>query len=153
MPTNNDIKESALNLLAKREHSKQELMQKLQYRFKEAADDINSVIEQLIQENQQSDKRFAASFLRNRLAKRHGKNRIIRELKQKGVAPDDIEWALSTEPDVDWFVLAKELKEIKFGISPAIEYKDKAKQFRYLQYKGFSFDEINYATQSDSSST
>jgi len=148
-PMQTQILESALNMLARREHSKQELERKLLYKFREDTEVVTTVVKQLIVEDRQNDRRFAAAFLRNGLVKRHGKNRIVRELRQKGVTQDDVNWAFCSEPEVDWFALAKELKKIKFGAEIISDYKGKAKQFRYLQYRGFTFDEIKHATQSD----
>lgn len=139
------IRDTAFNILARREHSEQELIKKLLVKFKDESENIMLVIKELQNDNIQDDDRFAASFLRSKIVRRHGKNRIINELKQKGVHADSIEYAFQSEPDIDWFKLAKDLKESKFGKDIATEYKQKAKQCRYLQYRGFSFDEINYA--------
>lgn len=145
--TTAQIRDSALLILAKREHSQHELQKKLLLRFPNNHTDIIQILSQLATDNMQSDNRFATAFLRNRLAKPHGKNRIIRELKQKGIKQESIDYAFETEPDIDWFALAKELKQRKFGPNAPTNYNEKAKQFRYLQYRGFNFDEINYATQ------
>ncbi|TBR42539.1 regulatory protein RecX [Marinomonas agarivorans] len=145
--TYSQIRDTALLILSKREHSRQELEQKLKRRFPDHKEDVANLLQELADENMQNDHRFAASFLRNRLAKPYGKNRIISELRQKGIKQDSIDYAFSTEPDVDWFELAKQLKQRKFGDKVATDYKEKAKQFRYLQYRGFGFDEIHHATQ------
>lgn len=141
------LRDTALNILSRREHSKHELKQKLYKKYPEEQAHIEALLEQLETENMQSDHRFAASFLRNRLIKRHGKNRIIREMKQKGIPQESIDYAFQSEPEIDWFELAKELKLAKFGSNIATDYKEKAKQLRYLQYRGFNFDEMNYAIQ------
>lgn len=44
--------------------------------------------------------------------------------------------------DVDWYTMARELKVSKFGDTVASEAKEKNKQIRYLQYKGFSMGMI-----------
>ncbi|MBF4327689.1 regulatory protein RecX, partial [Vibrio anguillarum] len=41
-----------------------------------------------------------------------------------------------------WYAMARELKVSKFGDEVASEAKEKNKQIRYLQYKGFSMDMI-----------
>mgnify|MGYP000326458574 CR=1 FL=1 len=47
----------------------------------------------------------------------------------------------------NWFELAKDVKYKKFGDSKFLDYKEKSKQKRFLQSRGFGFDEINQAFQ------
>ena len=49
------------------------------------------------------------------------------------------------EAGVDWFKLAKDTAQLKFGSDHEVDAKEKAKRMRFLQYRGFSFDQINYA--------
>jgi regulatory protein len=52
------------------------------------------------------------------------------------------------ELEVDWFELAQDAYNKKYSNTPAdLEYKDKAKRVRYLMYRGFSYDEIDFAMQ------
>ena len=143
------IKESALNMLARREHSQSELRQKLVSRFKEQAEEVEDILLQLIAENYQSDKRFCESFIHFRQQKGYGKMRITSELRQKGIDSELMEASFNLV-EVDWFELAYKLKRAKFGDAVSNDYKTRAKQYRYLQYRGFSSDQINYAIQEDS---
>jgi len=63
---------------------------------------------------------------------------ISSELKKRGIESFDLSI-------FDWFELAKEVREKKFGQNLPLDYKTKAKQKRFLKSRGFSFDEINQA--------
>ena len=136
----------ALSLLSHREHSKKELATKLKTRGHEE-EEINATIERLEEMNYLNDERFAEIFVRSRLSKPLGANRIQQELIQKGINSELAKTALS-EANVDWFELAKQLKERKFGEEISTDFKEKAKQSRYLQYRGFDFEQIKYAVSS-----
>ncbi|WP_417560695.1 recombination regulator RecX [Marinomonas sp.] len=140
------IFDQALSLLSHREHSKKELATKLKTRGHEE-EEINATIERLEEMNYLNDERFAEIFVRSRLSKPLGANRIQQELIQKGINSELAKTALS-EANVDWFELAKQLKERKFGEEMSTDFKEKAKQSRYLQYRGFDFEQIKYAVSS-----
>ncbi len=55
-----------------------------------------------------------------------------------------IEIALE-ETDVDWYELAREIRFKKFGASKPADFKAKARQMRFLQYRGFEPDHIQAA--------
>jgi regulatory protein len=66
------------------------------------------------------------------------------DIRQKGIQ-DDLLAAAVEVSDIDWLALARDVAERKFGNRPAKEQKDKAKRMRFLQYRGFNFDQIKYA--------
>ena len=142
------IRESALNMLARREQSQSELRQKLLSRFKENSEEIEEVLHKLIQDNYQSDQRFCESYIRYKQQSGYGKIRILGEIKQKGVEQSIITQSFE-EADLDWFESALKVKLSKFGAQISKDYLTKAKQYRYLQYRGFTSDQINYAIQED----
>jgi len=142
------IRESALNMLARREHSQHELKQKLLLRFKDNPNEIDTMTTQLVLDNYQSDQRFCDAFIRYRQQKGYGKIRILAELRQKGVDSELMSQSFN-DADIDWFELALKLKINKFGEQVCKEFAIKSKQYRYLQYRGFSSDQINYAIQED----
>ena len=69
-----------------------------------------------------------------------GPIKISMELKSRGIREFDLTL-------FNWFELAKDVKCKKFGDSNFLDYKEKAKQKRFLQSRGFGFDEINEAFQ------
>ncbi|MGO2513378.1 regulatory protein RecX [Marinomonas polaris] len=140
------IFDQALSLLSHREHSKKELATKLKTRGHEE-EEISATIERLEEMNYLNDERFAEIFVRSRLSKPLGASRIQQELIQKGINSELAKTTLS-EANADWFELAKQLKERRFGEEISTDFKEKAKQSRYLQYRGFDFEQIKYAVSS-----
>ena len=121
----------------RREHSQLELLTKLQTKgFDISA--INDSLLILIEQNYQSDERFSEAFILMRYNQGKGPLKIASELKQRGINKFNL--------DVfDWFKLAKEVRNKKFGDTPPQDFNNQAKQKRFLQSRGFGFDEINEA--------
>lgn len=137
---NKEILHLAIALLSRREHSLRELKQKLlQRRF--VSNEIDDVLAFLASENYQSDIRAAESIFRNRVNRGYGWLYIQNELKNKGIAGDIIQ-ALQSEQDVDWYQQAADTYQKKFKNPDIKEDKEKAKRMRFLQYRGFTMDEI-----------
>ena len=128
---------AAMKMLMRREHSKLELFQKLQVKGFDV-DTINDSISKLVKQNYQSDERFAEDFILMRFNQGKGPVRIVSELKMKGINTFDLS-------AFDWFVLAKEIRQKKFGNQISLDYKETAKQKRFLQSRGFNLDQINQA--------
>ena len=137
----------ALWLLGAREHSVKEMTQKLSRKGFDA-EQIDATLKRLFEYNYLSDQRFAESFARSKAAKPLGKQRIQNELRQKGIEDELAHQALEAL-DVDWFELALELKQRKFGETVAKDFKAKGKQTRYLVYSGFSLDQVRNAIEFD----
>ena len=139
------IRFAAMDLLTGREISRAELVKKLNKRFdKDSA--IGAVLDQLQLEGLQCDQRFAEAFVRSRWHRGQGLSRIRGDLREKGIGPEVCASALE-KAEIDWFALAREVAERKFGREPAANQKDKAKRMRFLQYRGFNFDQIKHAMQ------
>ena len=126
---------AALKMLMRREHSKLELFNKLKLK---GYDDeiIDSAITQLTEQNYQSDERFAEAFILMRFNQGKGPVRIASELKLRGISSFNLS-------DFDWFKSAKEIRKKKFGDLTSSDFKEQAKQKRFLQSRGFSLDQIN----------
>lgn len=137
-----DVRVAAMNLLSRREHTRKELSQKLHRRFDDLAV-IDAELDKLKEENLQSDSRFAESFVRMRFARGYGPLRIRQEMRQKGIADDNIQAAMTAE-DFDWYVSAEDVLNRKYGASPARELKEKARRVRFMQYRGFSGDHYKH---------
>ena len=137
------IRSAAMDLLTGREFSRAELAKKLDKRF-DSDPAIASELDRLQEEGLQSDQRFTEAFLRSRIYRGHGLARIRLDVRQKGIG-DDLLNAAVEATDTDWFRLAREVADRKFGRSPATEQKDRARRMRFLQYRGFNFDQIKYA--------
>lgn len=139
-----DIRVAAMNLLARREHSLDELRSKLCRRFADA-DLVEDQLQQLRAENLQSDERFAESFARQRANRGYGPGRVRQEMRQRGLSDAAISTALDTL-DMDWFALAETVWRKKFN-APASDLKNLAKQQRFMQYRGFSAEYYEHLVQ------
>lgn len=131
------IRNKALDLLARREHSRYELKNKLLLRFPDGQQYIERVIESLERENLLCDHRFTEMFIRVRAAKGNGPVRVASELREKGVEASMVESVL-TELDIPWCAVLKALWLKKYGEASVIDPKESAKRFRYLQNKGYT---------------
>ena len=137
------IRASAIGLLARREHSTGELERKLESRgFDSEA--TSEVLTELARKGLLSDERYVASFITHHAARGQGPMRIRSELRESGVAPDLVERLLD-EADVDWEEAARSVRRKKFGASRPASFAERAKQSRFLQYRGFSQDQIRAA--------
>lgn len=142
-----DARIAAVRLLSRREHSSQELIQKLQKKgFGLAL--LESLAQELREEGYLSDERFAESYTRSRKNRGYGPNRIRQELRQRGTS-DDIIAATIIDNDVQWMELARDVREKRFGLSEPQNLKEKLKQQQFLQYRGFSQQHMKFAFSKD----
>ena len=123
--------------MARREHSALELAQKLALKQYQA-DDISHAIQALIKHGYQSDARFAREFVQMRVNQGKGSVKIAFELKQRGIKHFDLS-------QFDFFELAKQVRIKKYGKQIPNSYQQKSKQQRFLQSRGFDFEQINHA--------
>ena len=137
-PKKNDLRERALRLLARREHTRAELAQKLS-RYVEEHDDLDALIEDLAQTDLVSDQRFAEHFIAAK-QKRFGHLKIAHELRAKGLDAETITQLTVTSREQE-FESARAVWQRKFP-SPPASSAEKAKQMRFLQGRGFSSDTI-----------
>ncbi len=139
-------KTQALKLLARREHSARELKRKLAARGI-TDDEAAAAVEHAIAENWQSDARYAGMLVRTRVAAGYGPLRIEAELEVAGVPPEQVRAAFD-EAAVDWRALALEVHAKKFGRPPKTS-AERAKQYRYLQGRGFDSSQISAALKGE----
>ena len=131
----------ALDLLARREHTALELEHKLTARgYDETV--IGPTLRALEREGLIDSTRFAEAFVRARTGKGQGPVRIRAELRQRGVAELECERALDAE---DWIALARRVRAKKFGDRDARSHEDRMRQSRFLQYRGFTQEQIRRA--------
>lgn len=142
--------DSALRLLARREHSLRELRAKLRLRGHEAAT-IEAVLEELAARGLVSDERFAEAFLRSRLERGQGPLKIRAQLQERGVASGLIDAALG-EAEVDWDRCAAAARSRRFGKSPPAGQNEMARQARFLRGRGYSEGQVARAVLGESRS-
>ena len=144
----NPINQQALELLSRREHSQAELRTKLLQRGYELTS-IDACIATLAQQDSQSDTRFAEQYIRMRANRGYGPRRIDAELRQRGIDDTLIE-ALLDERDAMWLPHITQVKNKKFANDRAQTYQAQAKQMRFLQYRGFTTEQIKTVLGNDS---
>ncbi|MFV0477070.1 MAG: regulatory protein RecX [Parahaliea sp.] len=137
----------AMDLLARREHSQQELHHKLSRRFTES-DLIGLTLRALSAEGLQSDLRYAQNCLHQRVCAGWGPVHLSRQLQQKGLDSSTIQAAIETL-DVDWCEQARLVYGKKFGTALPVDIKDKARRLRFMQYRGFYCENFTHLLESD----
>ena len=133
--------QSAIGYLARREHSRLELINKIRRKPFSEDVDLASLCDDLEESNYLSNKRFSEMFVRSRVSRGQGEIKISYELRQRGVNEELIESALQEE-GADWLVLAKQEREKRFGAKKPKDYKERARQSRFLAGRGFSSEVI-----------
>lgn len=163
----------AFYYLGRREHSQKELREKLLAKNCNP-DAVEKLLIEFAQEGYQSDERMTSALIKDGITKKHGKIRIYQTLKKHGLktlgsASDVNDWidnhseffsdliinATSEEQEeindnyeVDWLAQAVEARVQKYGDSIPTDQKEKARQLRFLQYRGFDmsvcFDALKY---------
>jgi regulatory protein len=138
-----EARKKAMDYLARREHGRVELRNKLT-KFGFDAEISEAAIDRLIDDGLQSDQRFAEAFIRSRINQGKGPGRIRADLSQRGVSDSVIDDGLH-EAAQDWHRLARDVRTKKFGAQLPIDFKQKTRQMRFLQYRGFELDHIQSA--------
>ncbi len=146
-PTAGDVRRAAMNLLARREYARAELSRRLVGRDL-PAELVAAVLDELVAENLLSDARFAENFIAARAARGQGPLRIRRELEERGVGGELIDIAFD-EAGTDWQAAARAVRRKRFGPAAPADFPEKARQMRFLQYRGFGPGEIRAAVGED----
>jgi regulatory protein len=145
------LRTRALQYLARREYSRAELRAKLLpylqrddefdgVSFDNAPrEDLDALLEDLTRRGWLSDERAVTQLLHAKRA-RYGTQRITHELRQRGIAETLIAGALPELKDSE-LATAREVWRKKFGVPPQ-DAKEKGRQVRFLQSRGFSMDTI-----------
>ena len=141
----NDVLRLAMELLARREHSKKELTVKLSARGAERAA-IAPVLESLEHDGLQSDERYAQALLQSHVRRGKGPLRIRAELRARGVGDDLIEAALR-EGETSWTDHARRARAKRFGEALPQTREERARQARFLEQRGFAAEHIRAALE------
>ena len=136
--TGSRLRSYAFAVLTRREYSKAELIEKLAL-YAMNRDEVLKLVDELATQNYQSDQRVAEIMLSSQKRKGKGPNRIKLALKSKKIDSSLIQEELK---ETDWNEQAYQLKVKKFGLPVEKEAKLKAKQIRFLVYRGFEMDAI-----------
>jgi len=132
-----------MSLLVRREHSRVELLGKLTRRGFDAAA-CEGVLDALVEENALSDERFAELYVNYRRERGFGPQRIGEELRKRGVS-DALREAYCQAGDTDWTLRARALRARRFGEPAPDEYRERARQGRFLSQRGFTAAQVSAA--------
>lgn len=132
------LRARALRLLARREHSRQELERKLSAHAQDGPQ-LGGVLDALEAEGLLSERRVVEQIVHAR-SSRFGARRIARELSGKGIADEAIATAVqalrSGEAERAQAVWRKKFSQLPHNAA------ERARQVRFLQGRGFEFDTI-----------
>ena len=140
-------RKKAMDYLARREYGFEELILKLASGGFEP-DTARAAVERLAAEGLQDDRRFAAGLVQSRIGQGKGPVRIRQDLEQRGVGGALAEEALADSGE-DWSDLARRVRQRKFGAALPPDFPAKARQMRFLQYRGFTADQVQAAVAPD----
>ena len=140
------LRERALGPLARREHSRAELQRKLAPHT-ENPQELVDLLEDLARRGWLSDARFAEALVHDKQAK-FGVSRLAYELRERGVEESVIRDQLIELKESE-LERARQVWQSKFGTFPE-DVKARAKQMRFLQSRGFSFDVIGKVLRGNS---
>ncbi len=148
------LRRYAMDLLARREHSRLELTEKLRRhcgraQAAQSADGpttpadpgttealIQRTLDQLEADGLQSDARYAEVLVRSRCNRGQGPLRIRADLRQRGLDATAVDSLLEAYED-SWPELALEAVSKRFGDAPAADRREWARRARFLAGRGF----------------
>lgn len=127
------LREQALAYLARREHSRFELTQKLQ-RAGYPTEEITQILDKFESKNWLSDQRYAESYVADHLAK-SGLAKLAYELRLRGISGNIIEAVLDNISDGE-MERALQIWIKKYGSLP-VDGRIDPKQARFMLSRGF----------------
>jgi regulatory protein len=139
------LKARAVGYLSRREYARSELARKLKPYLESDGDHgddekrLEAVLDDLEREGWLSTDRFAKSLVHRRSSKQ-GTSRIVQELRQHGVAEDQISELRDTLRSSE-YERASAVWQKRYGEKPA-DRSAYAKQARFLAARGFAHDVI-----------
>lgn len=135
-----DIRKKILDLLSRREHSKYELVLKLERRV-DSSDKLLKEIDKLSDQNLQSDERFSESYIRSRYNSGFGPSRIKYDLLKRRVAESIINDAFR-EIDLNWLEKLKKENIKKYGNENPKNMQELSKRTKFFVQRGFDQEMI-----------
>lgn len=136
--TDKNLHQTALSFLARREHTRLTLRKKLMQKgFLHQS--VEAILDVLIQQGFLNEARFCETFIQKRIRQGYGPVRITTECKQYGLSNDIIFSQLSQDEEF-WLATIQKILHKKF--QPNHQPKEQLRQIHYLQYRGFTLDQI-----------
>ena len=137
---NQDIRKKLLDLLSRREHSKHELILKLERRV-ESVEKLKDELNKLSEEKLQSDLRFSESYIRSRYNSGFGPTRIKYDLSLRKVNDSIITNAFD-QTDLNWTEKLKKENVKKYGVDKSENMQELSKRVKFFVQRGFEKEMI-----------
>ena len=128
----------AVDCLSRREHSLKELRWKLRAY---PQDEVDAALSKLIEQDLQSDSRFASQYIQSCVERGQGPRKIAAQLQHKGIAAFVVEEQLHQD-QWDWSALIMAVYKKKYQGQPIASAADRSKRSRFLYQRGFSTQHI-----------
>jgi regulatory protein len=141
-----DAQSAAVALLARRDYASGELSQRLEAKGYDR-ETVAALVQQLLSRRVLDDLRYTENYVSYHSGRGEGPERIRQDLLALGLPAGLVEDALKAGPD--WRQLAREQRSRRFGPEVPESWPEKARQARFLQYRGFSSDHIRAALGAD----
>jgi regulatory protein len=132
------LRAQAISLLARREYARSDLEQRLIAKGAPRSE-VGVVLDELVAQGYLSDARYARAMATQK-AGGYSRRSIAEGLKSKGIARTDIERAL-VEAETDDEKALRALWQRRYG-KPPVDEREKARQVRFLQTRGFALSAI-----------
>ena len=130
-----------MDYLARREHSELELARKLTGRGFDP-ELVEATLADLVAERLLSNTRFVEAFVHSRFQRGSGPQKIHAELRGRGVDEGLIsDWLDACGKQ--WLDLVREVREKKFGAAMPADFRERSRQMRFLQQRGFTSEQIS----------
>lgn len=135
-----------MNMLARREHSFHELLDKLTLKYPDLSPDadILPVVQRLRDQSLQSDSRFVDAFVRYRSTRGVGPQKIAAELYSRKLDQDLQQQALYNS-DIDWEASCLDVLSRKFKPTGRVDMQQKQRWQRFLLQRGFAHEHVSAA--------
>ncbi len=131
-----NIEQICLRLLARREHSRRELLDKLALRGFQR-DEVEPVIAEMAERDWQNEERYTECYVRQRIQNGYGPIRIRYELQQRGIEHADLDAHAEVQAG-GWQNLLLDVYISKYGDEKSLTQAEWLKRSRFLQQRGFS---------------
>jgi regulatory protein len=105
---------------------------------------VADVLDALERERLLSDSRFSEQFVFQRTRRGQGPLKILHELAQRGV-DEDTARAHVDPSDPGWVDGARQARAKRFGPVPPGDIRERARQSRFLQQRGFAAEQVRGA--------
>ena len=102
-------------------------------------DEIEATLSALLEDGLLSEERFVENFVGSYTRRGHGPVWLRAELERRGISGEAISAALA-KADVDWDAAAEAVRVKRFGPETPTDFKERVRQARFLQYRGFIKD-------------